>query len=442
MRPSCLSFGEKRKSRTHENVLFIWSCERKETLFRYEDRSGLWNKKLILTIDEADTAPPELLDLVVGRFRETYLDRESNVLHGLALAGVHAVLGAESERGSPFNVQDTLRVPNFTREEVFDLFRQYQEESGQAVAPEVVGRLFESTRGQPGLTGWFGELLTEKYNPGKERTIDLSVWEDVYQNALHKEWNNTVLNLIKKAQGRYPEYVMELFARSDLHFSIRADWCIYLYLNGIIDEATITDSSGKKSMACRFSSPFVQNCLFDAFTKKLIDDRLPILALEPTDRITDVLNQSALDLAALIDRYKNYLNRLKARGLNPWKEQPRRADMRLTEAVGHFHLYSWLLQAVGGYCVVSPEFPTGNGRVDLHVKCGEKFGIIEVKSFKDLASLDQWVVQTAEYAAKLNLHTATMALFVPVEDENVLNRLSGKTMVDRIQVVVKAICWT
>jgi len=40
----------------------------------------------------------------------------------------------------------------------------------------------------------------------------------------------------------------------------------------------------------------------------------------------------------------------------------------MTEAVGHFHLFSWLQTAVGKQCAVSPEFPTGNGLVDLHLR--------------------------------------------------------------------------
>jgi hypothetical protein len=87
---------------------------------------GLWDRSLILFIDEADTAPPILLDLIVGKFREMYLSRETNWLHGLALIGVRAVLGIESQRGSPFNVQRSLHVPNLTEAEVQSLFQQYQ----------------------------------------------------------------------------------------------------------------------------------------------------------------------------------------------------------------------------------------------------------------------------------------------------------------------------
>jgi hypothetical protein len=407
----------------------------------FSKKSQISEKPLILFIDEFDKLPPGVIDSTVGMFRDIYLDRENFCLHGLALVGVRAVLGVESETGSPFNIQRSLHVPNLTKAELEEMFDQYQEESGQAVKSEVVKALYDATRGQPGLTGWFGELLTEKYNPGKKLPIDAAAWENVLEAGIHKEWNNTVLNLIKKARGKYSAYVLELFSRPDMPFSIRAEWCSYLYLNGIIDEQIAADSSGKKTYVCRFASPFVQNCLYDAFTADLIGDRMPILALDPLDDLADVFDGSELNVPALLNRYKAYLKRLKAKGLNPWKDQPRRSDLHLTEYVGHFHLYFWLQNAVGRLCSVSPEFPTGNGRVDLHLKCGEKRGIIEVKSFRDLPELKNSKEQAARYAGKLGLLTVTLAVFVPVEDETVLEKLSGETDIDGVNAFVSAIGW-
>ncbi|KHD05325.1 hypothetical protein PN36_00410 [Candidatus Thiomargarita nelsonii] len=108
---------------------------------------------------------------MVAQFRELYLDRKNNWLHGLALVGVRAVLGIESQRGPPFNIQRSLNVPNLSQDEVKELYQQYQDESGQVIEPGVVDAIYENIRGQPGLVSWFGELLTEKYNPGADKTL-------------------------------------------------------------------------------------------------------------------------------------------------------------------------------------------------------------------------------------------------------------------------------
>ena len=414
----------------------------KEWIDIFHKNEGLFDRPVILFIDEFDSLPPGVIDRLVTLFRDMFLKCDTYLLHGLALIGVRAVLGVASERGSPFNIQRSLHVPNLRREEVEGLFLQYQEESRQVIDPDVVEKVYENTRGQPGLVSWFGELLTEKFNPGKDKSIDLGVWERVYHRACTTEWNNTVLNLTKKAKGKYRKQVLELFVRSDVPFTLRADWCNYLYLNGIIDfEITFDNISGDVSI-CRFSSPFVQQCIYDTLTHDLVEDRTPILALEPLDDLSDVFDGEQLDLPALLERYREYLIRLKTKNINPWKEQPRRSDLHLTEAVGHFHLYSWLQWILGRRCVVSPEFPTGNGKIDLHLRCGKKQGIIEVKSFKDVSDAKRARYQAAVYAKSLGLNNVTVALFVPVDNNDVIAKLSGEHETDGVKVTVVAIAWT
>lgn len=92
--------------------------------------AGLFDRPVILLIDEFDDLPRGVIDRLVRLFREIYLDRGVFLLHGLALVGVRAVLGIDSDRGSPFNVQRSLHVPNLTRTEVVEMFGQYQAESG------------------------------------------------------------------------------------------------------------------------------------------------------------------------------------------------------------------------------------------------------------------------------------------------------------------------
>jgi len=418
----------------------------------FSKEKGLWDRPLILLIDEADTAPPALLDWLVGQFREMYLNRELNWLHGLALIGVRAVLGMESERGSPFNIQRSLHVPNLTRNEVVDMYRQYQDESGQSILPDVVEAVYTETDGQPGLVSWFGELLTEKYNTAPDRTIDRRCWLMVHSMAQSREPNNTLLNMIAKARDlKYQEFLTELFTRSDIPFYFHNPTHNHLYLNGIIAPQMICDDQRRYRDIARFSAPFVQRCLYQALSDELLQPGYGVLALQPDDELTDVFASETLNLPALLERYKDYLKRLKAKGVNPWKAQPRRkTDFHLTEAVGHFHLYAWLKEAIEDECVISPEFPTGNGKVDLHLRCGDAFsdrlktgwqGIIEVKSFKNATRLKKDKVRAAEYAKELKIDSVTMAIFIPLEDESVPDGISGADTIKDVRVNVVAIGW-
>jgi len=401
----------------------------------FDEPGGAFDKPLILLIDEFDALPPAVIEQIVSEFRRIYLERGSYVLHGLALVGVRAVLGVDSPHGSPFNVQRSLHVPNLTRDEVTELFAQYQRESGQSVVPEVVAKVFEATRGQPGLVSWFGELLTQTHNADPSRPLTLDRWEDVYAAACHVEPNNTILNLLRKAKQHIGE-VAQLFTRSDVPFSFGQPWCNFLYMHGIIDYEKTTGNDASYPYVCRFSSPFVQHRLYTDLAYAMeLDLHVPVV--DPHDDLTDVF--ARVDLPALLGRYRGYLERLAHKGIDPWRGQARRADLHLAEAAGHFHLYWWLVEVSKRQLVVSPEFPTGNGTVDLHVSNGSDTGVIEIKSFTQRSDLPYQKAQAARYAVSRKLPAATLVLFVPTSDEALLRELSGQESIGGAVVTTVAI---
>jgi len=160
------------------------------------------------------------------------------------------------------------------------------------------------------------------------------------------------------------------------------------------------------------------------------------------DFLDDVFTDDALNLPPLLERYKAYLDRLKSRGLDPWRGHPRRkTDLNLPEAIGHFHLYAWLRDAIGHRAIISPEFPTGNGKVDLVIRHDTHIGVIEIKSFRDSYALRKSYAQTAGYARRLGIDTATLVVYVQIQDDAVLAKLSSETTVDGVRVVTVAIGW-
>ena len=408
-----------------------------EEFTRLFEKGECFEKPLILFIDEFDSLPSQIIDTLVTLFRDIYLNREAYLLHGLALIGVRAVLGVDSERGSPFNIQRSMHVENFDFAEVNDLYHQYIEESGQNIRQEVIDKVFYVTRGHPGLVCWFGELITEKYNPGRGRTIDLKVWERIYRRAILVEWNNTILNLIKKAKSKYLDKVLDLFESSNLLFSLDKEWCSYLYLNGIIDYETVETGNGEVEV-CRFSSPFIQQRLYNALTYDFFGEDTPTYPLALGDDLSDVF-AAGLNLERLIPRYKDYLKRLKAKNISPFRDFPKRSDLNIYEAGGHFHLYHWLMNVLGKFCQIVPEFPTGNGRVDLHIRCKEQEGIIEVKSFRDMATLKQGKLQAATYAKKLEIDKVVLVVFVHGVEEKEAEILKDDRMIEGVRIITEPV---
>ena len=117
-----------------------------------------------------------------------------------------------------------------------------------------------------------------------------------------------------------------------------------------------------------------------------------------------------------MELYERYL-----RKNSEWllKDVPRRrTDLRIFEAVYHFNLYMYLfsfLQPRGGR--VYPEFPTGNGKIDLIITyAGQKYGL-EVKSYANETAYKKAITQAAEYGQQLKLDEISLIFFVEAIDE-------------------------
>ena len=119
---------------------------------------------------------------------------------------------------------------------------------------------------------------------------------------------------------------------------------------------------------------------------------------------------------ALIALYQTYLDRNRYWLL---KDAPRRkTDLRIFEAVFHFNLYMYLkvvFQDKGGD--VFPEFPTGNGKVDILIRRAGKLYALELKSFKDRYAYKLAINRSAEYAIQLGIQNIYLIFFIESIDE-------------------------
>jgi hypothetical protein len=349
-------------------------------------------KPLILILDEFDGLDDNVIGLLVGFFRNIYNKRQNQVdkstaekeylLHSLALIGVRAVLGVENMRGSPFNVQRSVHIPNLTAEEVVSLFNYYQQETGQDIQPEVVQRIYYEFQGHPGLSCWFGELLTETYNENCHEPITMEHFEDVYAAALNLLPNNNILNIISKAkQEAYKPFVLELFqTKTENKFLYDEPIINFLYMNGVIDIEQVSLRENYIKFAC----PYIQKRLFNYFTREVFRENINYLS-DPFEDLSDTITAEQLNIRRLLERYEEYLQINKEQVL---KDAPRRhKDLRVYEAVFHFNLYFYLTTFLNSYdAIVQPEFPTGNGQIDLLIRhAGQLFGL-ELKSFASQAA--------------------------------------------------------
>ena len=159
----------------------------------------------------------------------------------------------------------------------------------------------------------------------------------------------------------------------------------------------------------------MQKRLFNYFARTLFRDTGRLYP--PFEDLSDTITEGNLNVGQVLRRYEIYL-----RENREWllKDAPRRADLRVREAVYHFNLYVYLsrfLQHHDGQ--VWPEFPTGNGKADLIIRYAGKVYGIEVKSFGTRYKYRKALGQAARYGQQLGLNEITLALFVEaVDDDN------------------------
>jgi len=377
-------------------------------------------RPLILVIDEFDSLNENFINKFANVFRSMYISRKNQpdlksgekdiMLHGLALIGVRSVLGIENASGSPFNVQRSIKISNFTDDEVRCLFNFYEKESGQIIEPEVINKIIYEFRGQPGLTCWFGELLTEQYNETPSLPISMKDFKRAYIMALRALPNNNIINIISKVKiSPYKEQLLDMFKTDKkLPFSFNNPMFTYLYMVGVIDYEKQNDNE----LYVRFHAPFVQKSLFDYFSNEIFSYMGKLM--DPFTPIDKIVTPQDIDIKGLIKLYEIYLNKNR-----DWllKKAPRRSDLRIYEAVFHFNFYLFLSNIIRGEVI--PEFPTGNGKVDLIIRYKDKIYALELKSFTDLNEYHNAINQANHYAAQLKLSEITLVFFVEsVDDEN------------------------
>ncbi|HLP49217.1 MAG TPA: AAA-like domain-containing protein [Candidatus Kapabacteria bacterium] len=380
-------------------------------------KKDILDKPLILILDEFDALSEKGINTIVSAFRNIYISRtdeksktteqKTYLLHAVALIGVRSVLGIENEKGSPFNIQRSVHISNLTHEEVEGMFKWYERESGQAVEEEVTRTLFDELRGQPGLTCWFGELLTETYNPDPKKPISMSNFDEAYGAATHILPNNNILNLISKVdKPPYDETVIKFFETDDKTvFNYDDKNLNYLYMNGIITEEKV----GPKEYYVKFSCPFVQKRIFSYFSRRFFSYLGQLI--HPLDDLEDAVDEENLYLPNIIKRYQAYLT--KNQGVF-FKDVPRRkTDMKIYEAIFHFNLFRYLFDLLKKRGVeVIPEFPTGNGKIDLILKYRKNTYALELKSFSDMSDLRQGIEPAANYGSQTGLKEISFVVFI------------------------------
>ena len=357
----------------------------------FEHFDGFLNRqysgqKVILIIDEFDGIPQDVLSDFLHTLRAIYLSDEARCPHSVGIVGVKSITQLNYDRSvSPFNIQDEFHLPNFTLQQVQELFTQYIDEVRQPFAPEVIEALHKQTAGQPFLVNRFAQILTEELEMPKTETITMAHFSKAHAQLLEEE-NTNITHLLTniRRDGRFESVLMRIASYDrGVHFTTRNEIISELATYGVIAKG----ADGQ----CEIVNPIYHQCIIQAFQPLFNGLEGEYFAQNTgADFIDYLTSDGRLEMGALLDNFQDFIARAGYRILQV-PDTPQ-------EFVGQYLLYTYLDQFVrivrGGMYL---EVQTGRGRIDLLILHNKRKYIVETKIWEGERRYQSGKSQLAKY---------------------------------------------
>ena len=147
------------------------------------------DKPIVLLLDEIDALVGDTLVSVLRQLRGGYAQRPEAFPQSVILCGVRDVRDYRIHTsnheiitgGSAFNIKaESLRLGNFSQEEIALLLGQHTQETGQIFGKGVLEYIWEQTGGQPWLVNALAYQACFKDKSNRDRSITIS-WEKMVQ---------------------------------------------------------------------------------------------------------------------------------------------------------------------------------------------------------------------------------------------------------------------
>lgn len=203
------------------------------------------SRPTVLLLDEIDALVGDTLISVLRQLRSGYADRPDNFPVSVILCGVrdvrdyriHTGGGEIITGGSAFNIKaKSLRLGNFSSDDVRKLFEQHTTETGQHFTEDVYDRLWHDTAGQPWLVNALGEEVCFNTIARKDRSriIDAELYLQARESLIQSRATHLDQLIDKLQEPRVHRVISELLAGERSATSIPMDDLQYVEDMGLI----------------------------------------------------------------------------------------------------------------------------------------------------------------------------------------------------------------
>jgi hypothetical protein len=352
---------------------------------------------LAVFLDEIDALRDDVLISVLRQLRDGYRNRPRHFPAALALVGLrdvrdYKVSGADRDHlgtASPFNIKvRSLRMRDFTLDEVAELYAQHTTETGQRFEPGAVARAFELTHGQPWLVNALAKAAVEEINADPRAPISLPEVERAKQLLIERQETH-LDSLIERLREPRVRSILEPMIAGDLLGDLAEDDRRFAVDLGLLRR----NPEGTLEVA----NPIYREVILRALTSGT-RDTLPHLT--PSWLRSD----GRLDLEQLRDAFLAF-----------WRQhgEPLLASAPYHEIAPHLVLMAFLHRVVNGSGTLEREYAIGKGRIDLLLRRGPDALAVELKVWRDRHAdpRDDGLAQLDGYLAGLGLDTGWLVIF-------------------------------
>ena len=375
-----------------------------------------FNKPVVLLIDEIDSLVGDTLISVLRQLRAGYDKRPAGFPASIILCGVRDVKDYRIQTsgqdiitgGSAFNIKtESLRLGNFSKEDIINLYSQHTEYTGQKFAEESFDLVMDYTNGQPWLVNALANEVTYKMNENRDRSVIITpkMLEIAKERLILSRQTHLDQLADKLKEDRVKRVILPMLIGEETKADVDdKDYCLDL---GLIKY---------NEKGFEISNQIYKEVLPRELSKEQQDNFLSIF------KPIWVNKDGSLNAKTLLTMFKDFWNENSA----IWASN----IAGYQEAAPHLVTQAFLQRVANGQGFVNREYGLGKSRTDIMLKWQyDKDGqtiyqkiVMELKVINQKQSYEklkqQAIEQTAKYAKTCGTKDAHILVFDRHKSQN------------------------
>jgi len=309
-------------------------------------------KPLILFIDEIDSLVGDTLISVLRQLRSGYINRPRGFPQTVILCGVRDLqdyrIHSEREQaiitgGRAFNIKvKSIRLGNFTKDEIQRLYLEHTKETGQEFEEEVFEYAWELTEGQPWLVNALAYESCFELEKNRNNRITREMIEQAKENIILRRDKHIDILIDKLSEPRVRRVIEPILYSEDETIEMNPNDISY-----VEDLGLIKLKNGKY---------VISNAIYrEVIPRELIYTKQGTLDIEPLQYIKDI----KIQIDKLMIRFQEFYRE----NSEVWLER-----FAYKEAGPYLLLMAFLQRVINGGGTIHREYGLGRRRIDLLVK--------------------------------------------------------------------------